>query len=1128
MDGIGRGPGPGAQEVRLAVTMVGGVSLAVWMGGVAREISHVVQASRKSNGSGLPPELDQADTIRTCYGELLDLLQVTVSVDVLTGTSAGGINAACLGVAEGFRSTLGDLRDVWLETGSFSELLRDPDEDKPPSVLRGDGVMLKGLDVALNGIAEKGRGPTNQDITVILTSTMVDGETTRFTDALGSRVRDTEHRLLFRFEGDFWTQGQSQTPVALAARSTASFPAAFELSRMPVGDKDPQVDDLHPDSGPYVNAVSSHWLTDGGVLLNKPLAPALRAIFERAAGDDVRRLMLYVAPTGEVQVEQLTVDRSQPPQLGTALNRVVGAITSQTISAELEDLKWHNQTVVRTRGTRVSLARMGTALGRTALVDPGLMAAYRRRRVQSDAADLVREATRRLAQTEKDRPTIWATGTDTLLIDRAAKKLMSTIPEQLPSPMPDGERAPGSEPAEADVVGQGFFGELCGFRTTVLEAAVGIGLQLVALGFRLEPNPKNAKALNDARQSLHDCRDKASRPSSVAGFVDARFRSDPPSLEGNIAGQDLADWIGGLAEGWAADGPGVTTLTAQWRLLATALLKAAPTLRELDYDPQHDPHRDVPLPADLQSMWDDDKSSMSDLTAYLLPDGFNVEQVCGRLLSLHVAERGLLAAPPSVDQRVDLVQVSADTRSLLNLERDLAGKKLTGIQVHNFGAFYKRSWRANDWMWGRIDGAGWLVHALLDPGRLRLLRDTYPGGRDTFATTIADTFKRLGWVCALRPEGRGSEGKDPEGKDPAGNGTQDGAAALLLQDVEPLRDSLDKELAFLGLDWNLDPISQARAKDLGAEDSLPVSMPTAALVLARGIQSIVAADELPVVARAAAADVRAGAGSTGVKDFLARFPEATAKPSQPPDPSSLVPPEPVATFNKDAPFGNGAASAQTMLRIRDMFRSCRISDETFQTELGSRLLTSTIVQTAAVTVNAASAAGNVPSQVKPALGWLRNAARSTWWVTKGANDLPRPWNIAAGAVTAMAGVVLADTGNAALQTVGLTSLVGGLIFLLVSLLNLRRTWKDFAMILGGVVVALFLFAAFIPWVRSPWFDWLGGLTHSWKDGELAGWWLVVAAFILLPALDYIFRVVWLRIRRKRAKREGAVQARKRG
>jgi patatin-related protein len=1085
MSGADSESGPGIQEVRLAVTMVGGVSLAIWMGGVAREISHVVQASRKSSGIDPAQERDQAEAIRACYGELLDLLRINVSVDVLTGTSAGGINAACLGVAEGFQSTLGDLRDVWLETGSFSKLLRDPDEDRPTSVLQGDEVMLRGLDEALNRIAEGSRGRINQDITVILTSTMVDGETTRFTDALGSRVRDTEHRLLFRFDGDFWKAGQSQTPLALAARSTASFPAAFELSRMPIADE-AQQDKLHPDSSPYADAVSSHWLTDGGVLLNKPLAPALRAIFERAAGDDVRRLMLYVAPTGEIEVGQLKVDKTKPPLLGATLNRVVGAITSQTISAELEDLERHNEAVVRTRGTRVSLARMGTNLGRTPLVDDGLMADYRRRRVQTDAAALVREATRRLAQTEQDRPTIWATGTDTLLIDRAAEKLMSKIPKQLPFFEPDGEGAP------TDALEHRFFDELCTFRTTAHEAAVGIGLQMVAAGFRLEPKGEQAKILNHARKSLHDCRGQASRASSVVQFVGEQFRTAPPSFDGDVTGEDLADWIGRLAEGWAVAGPGAATLTTQWKTLAKALQDAASTLRELDL-----PAR-ARLPADLAEAWEDDRSSIRCLTAYLLPNVVSVGQICGRLLSLHVAERGLLAEPPSVDQRVDLVQVSADTRSLLNPLRDMAGKKLTGIQVHNFGAFYKRSWRANDWMWGRVDGAGWLVHTLLDPRRLRLLMDMDvdkdPGSRVDFATKVADTFKRLGWVC-------------PGGPD-------DKEAALLLTDVAPLRDSLDKELAFLGLDGNLDPIDEAKAKGLGAEDSLPVSMPTTALVLARGIQSIIAADELPVVAQAAVDDVAAGADATLAKAFLAQFPGVTLQPSQPADLSGRVAPPPVATFDKNAPFDRGSASAQAMLRVQGLFRSCRIPDETFHTELGSQLLTNTLVKTAAVAVNAASAAGDMPGQVKPALGWLRYATRSAWWVTKGANDLPRPWNVAAGAVTAMAGVVLANTGNAFLQAVGLASLVGGLIFVLVSLLNLQRTWKSLAMVLGVVVVALFLFAAFIPWIRSWWFDWLGGLTHSWQTGQLAWEWFVVAAFILLPALDYMFRVVRLRLRRK--------------
>jgi hypothetical protein len=1103
MTGVDEGSGPAVQEVRLAVTMVGGVSLAIWMGGVAREISHVVQASRQpggppgpgsndpngsggadrapaSNGDRRARERDQAGVIRACYRELLDLLRVSVSVDVLTGTSAGGINAACLGAAEGYQSTLADLRDVWLETGSFSKLLRDPDEAQPPSVLRGDKVMLSQLNAALTQIAAGGGGAGNPDVTVILTSTMVDGETTRFTDALGSRVRDTEHRLLFRFDGDFWKPGQSQAPLALAARSTASFPAAFELSRMPVVDP-PQEDELHPDSSRYANAVSSHWLTDGGVLLNKPLAPALRAIFERAAGDDVRRLMLYVAPTGEADVDQLPVDKDRAPLLGTALNRVVGAITSQTISAELEDLDRHNEAVVRTRGTRISLARMGSRLG-TDLVDEGIMSDYRRRRVQADATALVREAMRWLSLHQPNQSAIWAAGTDALLIDCAASKLMAGLPRNPPSPTPDD-------------------GELGSYRTTALEAAVGTGLQLVGLGFRLEPGNDQAAILNRARGSLHEARSRARRGSSVARWVGDQFRAAPPPLDDLATGNDLAGWIGALAQGWAEAGPDTAQVVDQWRRLARALQDAAPTLRELD--------RDLPptvrLPDDLAEAWSDDRRSVSYLADYLRLDGGNVPETCGRLLALHVAERGLLAEPPSVDQRVDLVQVSAYTRTLLDPARDSAATKLTGIQVHNFGAFYKKSWRANDWMWGRVDGAGWLVHTLLDPRRLRLLRDMTPDadgkpGRDVFAAQVAATFRRLGWVCS---EDVG-DSADP-------------AARSLLESVEPLREALGKELAFVGLDANLALIDRATARGLGAQDSLPVSMPTTALVLARGIQSIIAADELPMVARAIGADVANGSNAAPAKAFLAQFPQATTsrpKPTGPDRHDATSGLEPVATFD------HGELSPAALLRVQGLFRACRVSDEKLETELGSQLLTRTLVQTAAVTVNAASAAGSLPSQVKPALGFVRSATRSAWWVTQGANSLPRPWNMGAGAVTALAGLVLADTDNAVLQAVGLASFVGGLIFLVVSLLNLPKMWKRMATVAGVVVVALFLFAAFIPWVRSWWFAWLGGLASQWEAGRLAWAWLVVAAFILLPALAHLGRAIPLPARRARDRARG--------
>src|SRR4029450_8339199 len=85
------------QEVRFATAMTGGVSLAIWMGGVARELNLLDQASREREGAETVPlaSLDPADQeVRRRYGALLDVLDVVIRVDVLSGTSAGGINAA--------------------------------------------------------------------------------------------------------------------------------------------------------------------------------------------------------------------------------------------------------------------------------------------------------------------------------------------------------------------------------------------------------------------------------------------------------------------------------------------------------------------------------------------------------------------------------------------------------------------------------------------------------------------------------------------------------------------------------------------------------------------------------------------------------------------------------------------------------------------------------------------------------------------------------------------------------------------------------------------------------------------------------------------------------------------------
>jgi hypothetical protein len=70
-----------------------------------------------------------------------------------------------------------------------------------------------------------------------------------------------------------------------------------------------------------------------------------------------------------------------------------------------------------------------------------------------------------------------------------------------------------------------------------------------------------------------------------------------------------------------------------------------------------------------------------------------------------VATSGALSQP---EQEVELVQISCADRN-----------NITGMQLHHFGAFYRKPWRVNDWIEGRMDGSRQVMRLLLHPERLR-------------------------------------------------------------------------------------------------------------------------------------------------------------------------------------------------------------------------------------------------------------------------------------------------------------------------------------------------------------------------------------------------------------------------
>ena len=121
------------EELRLAVVIYGGASLAVYMHGVTKELFKLVQASKRvrqaiSEGVTSAPDKEPDET-EDVYAELLWAINQTrefrVVIDVIAGASAGAINGAMLA-----KSLVHDLpmeaqTDVWLQKADVEHLTDD-------------------------------------------------------------------------------------------------------------------------------------------------------------------------------------------------------------------------------------------------------------------------------------------------------------------------------------------------------------------------------------------------------------------------------------------------------------------------------------------------------------------------------------------------------------------------------------------------------------------------------------------------------------------------------------------------------------------------------------------------------------------------------------------------------------------------------------------------------------------------------------------------------------------------------------------------------------------------------------------------------------------------------------------
>lgn len=129
-------------EQRIGVVMYGGISLAIYMNGVAQEfLNLVLSTAHDREGNGLlseQPSLngdtpDMLTGIQRVYRDMARMIsstddgtiQTKFVVDILTGTSAGGLNAMYLGKSIAEKVSLKPLQSLWVQEGDISILLND-------------------------------------------------------------------------------------------------------------------------------------------------------------------------------------------------------------------------------------------------------------------------------------------------------------------------------------------------------------------------------------------------------------------------------------------------------------------------------------------------------------------------------------------------------------------------------------------------------------------------------------------------------------------------------------------------------------------------------------------------------------------------------------------------------------------------------------------------------------------------------------------------------------------------------------------------------------------------------------------------------------------------------------------
>ena len=397
------------KELRLALVCYGGISLAVYMHGITKEIWKLTRASRAFHARETPVAPSEAlyrDLL--AHVEAAEQVKLRVLTDIIAGASAGGINGIFLAKAIASGQSLEPLTQLWLEEADVDRLL-DPDarplsrltkfwatpvawfyanrsggtiETTVASEAREEvrakltrfvrarwfeppfggkvlgGMVLDALSAMERAPAEPPLLPPGQPLDLAVTVTDFRGHPEPLRLNSPPQVVENEHRLVlsFRHDPEQDVELGSRVSLAFAARATSSFPGAFppltlsEMDQLVVergeawGDRGEFVRTAFPKSIANIDELT---LIDGSVLANAPFRAASDRLKDRPARREVDRRFVYIDPKPGIRA--ISLRRQGHADRPGFFTTIIGALSELPREQPIRD----NLDAIGARSTRI-------------------------------------------------------------------------------------------------------------------------------------------------------------------------------------------------------------------------------------------------------------------------------------------------------------------------------------------------------------------------------------------------------------------------------------------------------------------------------------------------------------------------------------------------------------------------------------------------------------------------------------------------------------------------------------------------------------------------------------------------------------------------------------------------------